>query len=186
MVHTYGSKLCKDITIHRAGHTPEHPCQQFTRIFVDLLNPSFFILPSQSPANKNTMPSSNGEWPDWPELTPETGELDPENVKIKKDIAATYGEAALRKSWIAVCDKLKDLTNDITTKGTSVIPELAYDDVFKLSDIEKQRLRDVGCFVVRGLVPEETANGWFEDLNNYVKENKGAIGGNFKISSYSL
>lgn len=123
------------------------------------------------------MPSSTGEWPDWPELTPETGELDPENVQIKKDIVAIYGEAALRKSWLAVCEKLKSLADEIASKGTGVIPELAYDDVFKLSDSEKQRLRDVGCFVVRGLVPEETANGWFEDLNTYVKENKGSIGG---------
>lgn len=110
-------------------------------------------------------------------MTPETGELDPENVKIKKEIAAAHGEAALRKSWLAVCDRLKTLTDEIATKRTGVIPELAYDDFFKLGDEEKQRLRDVGCFVIRGLVPEEAANDWFEDLSTYVQENKGAIDG---------
>ena len=123
------------------------------------------------------MPSAKEEWPDWPELTPETGELDPGNVKIKKEIATMYGEAALRKSWLAVCERLKTLVDEIATKRTGVIPELAYDDVFKLGEEGKQRLRDVGCFVVRGLVPETTANNWFEDLNKYVQENKGAIGG---------
>ncbi|KAI1252415.1 hypothetical protein MGN70_006990 [Eutypa lata] len=123
------------------------------------------------------MPNPVQDWPDWPEMTPETGELDPENVKIKKEIAAAYGEAALRKSWLAVCDRLKTLTDEIATKRTGVIPELAYDDFFKLGDEEKQRLRDVGCFVIRGLVPEEAANDWFEDLSTYVQENKGAIDG---------
>lgn len=135
------------------------------------------------------MPSPGEEWPDWPEMTPETGELDPENIKIKKEIGALYGEAALRKSWLAVCDKLKSLSNEIATKRTSAIPELAYDDIFKLGDEEKQRLRDVGCFVIRGLVPEETANDWFEDLNTYVQENKGAIGGKQRqkaFVSYSI
>ncbi len=123
------------------------------------------------------MPSPGDEWPDWTEWTREKAELDPENIEIKKEIEALYGEAALRKSWLAVCDRLKSLAAEISTKRTSIVPELAYDDFFKLSDGEKQRLRDVGCFVIRGLVPEETANGWFEDLNNYVQENKGAIGG---------
>ncbi|KAI2607211.1 DUF1479-domain-containing protein [Hypoxylon fragiforme] len=123
------------------------------------------------------MSGPGDEWPDWPEMTAETGELNPDNIKIKKEIAAAYGEAALRKSWLAVCERLKGLTDEIAAKRTSIIPELAYDDFFKLGEEEKQRLRDVGCFVVRGLVPEETANGWFEDLNNYVQENQGVISG---------
>ncbi|XXG95631.1 hypothetical protein Hte_001899 [Hypoxylon texense] len=123
------------------------------------------------------MPSSGDQWPDWPEMTAETGELDPENIKIKEEIVALYGEAALRKSWLAVCERLKILTDEIATKGTGIIPELAYDDVFKLNDEEKQRLRDVGCFVVRGLIPEKTASDWFQDLNTYVEENKASING---------
>lgn len=131
------------------------------------------------------MTSPGEEWPDWPEMRRETGELDPENIKIKKEIEATYGEAALRKSWLAVCDRLKSLTDEITTKRTSAIPELAYDDFFKLGEEEKQRLRDVGCFVIRGLVPEETANAWFEDLNTYLQENKGAVGGKQTSKGFS-
>ncbi|KAI1760132.1 DUF1479-domain-containing protein [Hypoxylon sp. FL1150] len=123
------------------------------------------------------MPGTGDEWPDWPEMTAETGELDPENIKIKKEIVALYGEAALRKSWLAVCERLKSLTNEIATKRTGVIPELAYDDVFTLSDEEEQRLRDIGCFVVRGLVPPKIASDWFEDLNTYVEENKTSISG---------
>lgn len=126
------------------------------------------------------MHSRDGEWPDWPEMTPETAELDPENVKIKKEIVSIYGEAALRKSWLAVCDKLKKASGAIAAKGTKVIPEIAYDDVFKLDEEGKQRLREVGCFVVRGLVPEKQANDWFEDLNTYVQQNKGSIGGEYR------
>ncbi|KAJ9131784.1 DUF1479-domain-containing protein [Pleurostoma richardsiae] len=117
------------------------------------------------------------EWPDWPEHTPETAELQEENIKIKKEIAAEYGEASLRKSWLAVCEKLKALTDELAEKQSSIIREIPYDDFFRLDEEEKQQLRDVGCFVVRGTISKEMADGWFNDLNSYVEANRDKING---------
>jgi hypothetical protein len=117
------------------------------------------------------------EWPDWPEHTPETAELQEENIKIKKEIAAEYGEASLRKSWLAVCEKLKALSDELAEKQSSIIREIPYDDFFRLDEEEKQQLRDVGCFVVRGTISKEMADGWFNDLNSYVEANRDKING---------
>jgi hypothetical protein len=83
----------------------------------------------------------------------------------------------LRCSWLAVCDRLNAVTRQIKEKQTDMIPEVSYDDFFTLSDAEKDRLKDVGCFVVRGTVPEETAETWFRDLQTYVDDNKDVITG---------
>lgn len=128
-------------------------------------------------------------WPAWPEMTHETGELDPDNARIKREIAAEYGEDSLRRSWLAVCSKLESLTQEIKTKQTEMIPELSYDEFFTLNDSEKERLKNVGCFVVRGTVPEETAKGWFDGLQDYIRQNKGTITGecdNFLLISSCL
>ncbi|CAK7213499.1 hypothetical protein SCUCBS95973_001814 [Sporothrix curviconia] len=116
-------------------------------------------------------------WPKWAELSPETAELDDENIAFKKAIAAEYGEAALRKSWLAVCAKLESLTAELTEQQTAAIPELTYEEALSPTPELAARIRKAGCFVVRGTVPKETADGWFEDLDNYVKQNKGHVRG---------
>lgn len=117
------------------------------------------------------------DWPAWPEFTHDKGELDPDNVRVKKKIAAEYGEGALRKSWLAVCKKLESLTKEIEEKQTAMIPELTYDDFFALDEVAREKLKDVGCFVIRGAVPSETAKSWFEGLQSYVEDNKDSITG---------
>lgn len=117
------------------------------------------------------------EWPAWPEMTHETGELDPENIKIKKSLAEEFGEESLRRSWTTVCKKLNVLTEEIKQKQAGMIRDVTYDEFFKMSDTEKEDLKEVGCFVVRGTIPEETAKEWFEDLQTYVQDNKSVITG---------
>lgn len=120
----------------------------------------------------------------WPQFVREEGELDPENVRVKKDIAAEYGEEALRKSWITTCNALNKITRSIEDKQTSLIPELSYDEAMDMSEAKKDELRSVGCFVIRGAVPKETADGWFDDLQGYVNDNKDTITG--KLAHISL
>jgi Protein of unknown function (DUF1479) len=117
------------------------------------------------------------QWPQWPEFTNETAELDAINVQIKKDIAAQYGEEALRKSWLKVCDKLNALTPQIEEKQGNIISELSYEEFFQLSDAEKEELKNRGCFIVRGTVSKQTATTWFEGLQKYVADNDCAITG---------
>ena len=116
-------------------------------------------------------------WPKWTEFSRETAELIPDNVQYKKEIASEYGETALRTSWLAVCKRLETLSAEMAEKQTSAIPELTYEEGINPSDELKERIRQVGCFVVRGTIPKETADGWFSDLDNYVKANKEQING---------
>jgi len=112
----------------------------------------------------------------WPEYTKEEAELDTDNVRIKKEIAAQYGEDALRRSWNAVCKQLEILAQAIKD-GTSLIHVFSYEDFFKMTDLEKEEIKRRGCMVVRGTIPEETAKSWFQDIKTYLQENEGIITG---------
>ena len=141
------------------------------------------------------MPTVINSWPPWTEYTLEnawpesalTKEIeDPteEFKRYKKDLVSIYGEESLRKSWLKVCNELEILTKEIAEKGTSVIPEAGYDELFSMSDHEKREFRKRGCFVVRGVISEEQATKYFEDLKEFIRDNKEKITG--KSSSSSL
>jgi hypothetical protein len=83
----------------------------------------------------------------WPEFTHDKGELHPENTRIKKEIAAKYGENGLWQSWITTCTKLNETAKGIAVQQTQKIPELHYDEVFSLSEERKATLKATGCFV---------------------------------------
>lgn len=118
-----------------------------------------------------------GEVAGWPDFVHDEGELHPDNIRIKKEIAAKYGEDALWQSWITTCKKMNNISRDITAQQTAMIPEIQYDDVFQLTEGQKERLKAGGCFVIRGAVPKETATEWFRDLQEYVDANDGVITG---------
>lgn len=133
------------------------------------------------------MPGALKTWPAWPEFTPSKGEYDStgEFIQYKKDLVALYGEEAIRRSWLKVCKELETITDDIAEKGTAAIPEIQYDDFFNLSPDMKRTLKDTGCFVVRGVVSEGQATAWFDDLKQYVADNRQNIGGT-NYASYRI
>lgn len=114
----------------------------------------------------------------WPQFTHDEGELHPDNSKAKKSIADRYGEDSLWKSWITTCNKLNDISQEISSKQTSKIPDISYDEALSLSDDKRELLKAAGCFVVRGTIPTETAEAWFNSVQKYVKDNEGTITGN--------
>ncbi|EXJ83764.1 hypothetical protein A1O1_07391 [Capronia coronata CBS 617.96] len=128
---------------------------------------------------------SETPWP-WPEYTREEGELHPDNAKIKKEIAAEYGEENLRRSWIQVCKMLEAVTKEIREKGSSMIREFSYDDFFTMNKADKEEVKRRGCVVVRGTIPTETAEGWFQWMQKYMQDNKGVITGWPKEQPYIL
>lgn len=113
----------------------------------------------------------------WPEYHRAEAELDPENIDVKKVIAAQYGEDALRRSWLAVCKELENSTQEMIDQGTNLIREFSYDEFFQMGDADKEEIKRRGCVVIRGTIPSETANGWFQDIKTYMKDNKGVITG---------
>lgn len=129
------------------------------------------------------MPGALKTWPSWPEFTASKGEEDltGELIQYKKNIISIYGEEAIQKSWLEVCKELETITDEIADKGTSAIPEIQYDEMFSMGEVEKQNLKDTGCFVVRGIIEEEQANTWFKDLKEYVADNRANVGGEFYL-----
>jgi hypothetical protein len=134
------------------------------------------------------MPTVINSWPPWTEytldnawpeaaLTKETEDPTEEFKRYKKDLVSIYGEKALRKSWLKVCNELESLTKEIAEKGTTIIPEVGYDELFNKSEDEKREFRKRGCFVVRGVISEEQATKYFEDLKEFIKNNKENITG---------
>jgi hypothetical protein len=123
------------------------------------------------------MPGRLLQWPEWPEFTFENAEKNEDLLQYKNEIIAQYGEDALRKSWLKVCGELAKITDDLAEKGTSAIPEIPFEDLLNLSDEQKQRCKDTGCFVVRDVIPDEQTTKLFWDLKKYVADNRDQISG---------
>ncbi|KAH7417572.1 hypothetical protein BKA64DRAFT_658222 [Cadophora sp. MPI-SDFR-AT-0126] len=115
----------------------------------------------------------------WPVYTSSKGEDAPpeELIQYKKDIVAQYGEEAIKSSWLKVCKELETLTDEISEKGTSIIPEVTYEELLELGEDKKAELQKRGCFVVRGVVSEELATKWYKDVKKYYEDNKPKVTG---------
>ncbi|CZR51284.1 uncharacterized protein PAC_01159 [Phialocephala subalpina] len=125
------------------------------------------------------MPGKLEVWPTWPEFTESKGEADPTGslLKYKQEIVSIYGQEAITKAWLKVCKDLETLTEEIAEKGTSIIPEVKYEDMLTLSDEKREELKKRGCFVVRGVVEEKLAKSWFKDVKQFYQDNREYIGG---------
>ena len=127
------------------------------------------------------MAGNLSSWPSWPEFTPENGEPGDDLAMYKAAIKHEYGQDNLEKSWIKVCHKLEDITREIKEKGSSIIPEIQFKDLSSLTMEQKQKFRDIGCFVIKGVIDREQADQWFDDLKKYVSDNGENITGKQKF-----
>lgn len=125
-------------------------------------------------------------WPDWPEFTASKAETGDDLIAFKKAIVDKYGQDALVESWLKVCKELESVTDNIAELGSSVIPEVSFDDMFTLSPEKKEELKNVGCFVVRDVFTREQADEWFLNLKEYVAANRASIGGEFRVVCESM
>jgi hypothetical protein len=128
------------------------------------------------------MPSQVRTWPDWPEFTSGGPKYtqDADFLKTKKAVIERYGRDAIRESWLQVCEDLKGVTEEISSKGSSIIPIFDTEKVLAaggLSDEESDEAKRVGCFVFRATIPSDEANKAYENLKEYLDDNKGLIQG---------
>ncbi|PVH77665.1 DUF1479-domain-containing protein [Cadophora sp. DSE1049] len=127
------------------------------------------------------MPGRIQTWPAWPEFVQGKGSLceDSDFLTCKKAIIAEYGKEALRESWIQVCQDLESITSEIATKKSDTIPVFDIQHVLDdgLSIEEKAKIKKVGCFVVRDVVPESEARTHYRNLRQYVDKNRSRIDG---------
>lgn len=120
---------------------------------------------------------SSNYWPPWPLFNAQKGENNPENIIYKRTIAEKYGAEAIRQSWLQTCAALEQVTAEIEAKKTSIIPVLTLDEILDASEERKNELKNLGCFVVRGVVPRNEATEWYWNLKGYVEDNRENITG---------
>jgi hypothetical protein len=123
------------------------------------------------------MPGQLKAWPDWPEFTAAKGEKADDLIGYKQAIVDKYGKDNIISSWLKVCKQLESVTEDIAAQGTGAVPEVSFDEIFSMAPEKKQTLKDVGCFIVRGVFSQSQADTWFKDLKEYVAANRASIGG---------
>jgi hypothetical protein len=118
------------------------------------------------------------KWSPWPQLTLVTAKgVQPGTEEYTKAILSTYGGEALKTSWIQVCKRLESITDNIASQGNSVIPELGLEEFLSADRGTKDKLKDIGCFIVRQVVSEQQATEWYHELKGYVEDNKAQITG---------
>lgn len=124
------------------------------------------------------MPVLN-KWPQWPEFTlSDVPAQSEERMKgYKKAIVAEHGEQSLRNAWIKTCERLEQITQQLITEGSSIIPVLEYENLENLGDNEKQRMKELGCFVIRGVIPQDEVSSHYKSLKEYIASNKESISG---------
>lgn len=125
-------------------------------------------------------------WPAWPEFTADAAEKAEDLMQYKNIIIKEYGKGKLRASWLKVCSNLEEVTKEIQEKGNKIIPEISCEDLESLSAEQKDKLKDIGCFLVRGVIQKEVADKWFSELKSYIANNKEMIKGALQFSNRQL
>lgn len=129
------------------------------------------------------MPGRTFEWPAWAEYTaPGSGSTkasDPDFWATKQAIISQYGADALRKSWLTVCQELEKVTDEIAAKRTSIIQTLDAATLLGtgFTQAQKREVKSVGAFVVRRVIPRGEAEQHYQNLRQYVANNRGQIQG---------
>ncbi|TDZ14653.1 Uncharacterized protein Cob_v012486 [Colletotrichum orbiculare MAFF 240422] len=127
------------------------------------------------------MPGRVQAWPAWAEYT-EQGAAeakDPDFLDTKSEIISEYGADALKRSWIAVCEHLNEVTEEIIAKGHGIIPVLDAAELLDrgFTDDQQREAKRIGAFVIRGVIPKLEADHHYANLKQYVADNKDKIQG---------
>lgn len=98
--------------------------------------------------------------------------LEPRYADLKKQLIAG-NEEAVRASWKRLLDDLRTEIPIIAQLGSKAIPEVQYKDIVAgtVSQDFVDQLRKRGVAVIRGVVDEQEALGYKQDIKDYVKQN---------------
>lgn len=96
-------------------------------------------------------------------LTPEYADLKGRLIKGR--------ENEVRESWERLLQELREEIQLIVELGSKVIPEINFKDIDNAPETFNSELRKRGVAVIRGVVPQEEALQWKEDLREYIRQN---------------
>lgn len=103
--------------------------------------------------------------------------LTPEYADLKGRLIKGH-ENEVRESWERLLQDLREEIPHIVELGSKVIPEIDFKDIGNAPETFSSELRKRGVAVVRGVVPEDEALQWKEDLREYIRKNPQTKGKN--------
>jgi|TARA_R110002003_G_scaffold112_32_gene9809 hypothetical protein len=96
--------------------------------------------------------------------------LTPEYADLKGRLIRGH-ENQVRESWERLLRQLRDELPLIIELGSKIIPEIDFKDLDNAPETFSNELRKRGVAVVRGVVPEQEALQWKDDLREYIRQN---------------
>jgi hypothetical protein len=80
-------------------------------------------------------------------------------------------ENAVRESWERLLRDLREEVPLIIESGSKAIPEIDFKNIDNAPEKFNSELKKKGVAVVRGVVPQQEALQWKEDLKEYIRLN---------------
>ncbi|KAJ5924298.1 hypothetical protein N7466_008485 [Penicillium verhagenii] len=98
--------------------------------------------------------------------------LDERFADQKKKLIAGRGDQ-LKRSWDRLLCKLRDEVEIIEQRGSDIIPSIDFKDIHAAPRSFHDELRKRGVAIIRGVVPEDEARGFKEEIEAYARANPG-------------
>lgn len=98
-------------------------------------------------------------------------------------------EGQISASWKRLLKQLLIENKLVAEKGSAVVPQIDFNDLSKPSADTLNQIRRRGVAVVRGVIPEQEARGYKDEVEEYVKANpwtKGTMSALLKIRACTL
>jgi hypothetical protein len=111
--------------------------------------------------------------------------LSPEYAALKGRLIKGH-ESEVRESWERLLQNLREEIPTIVELGSKIIPEIDFKDLDNASETFSNELRKRGVAVVRGVVPEQEALQWKEDLREYIRQNPQTKGEHLNLRVWSI
>lgn len=91
-------------------------------------------------------------------------------AQLKEEIIGK-NEEELKDSWYRLLDALKGEISKISSSGSSIIPQIDYNDIDHLSKDICDEIRTRGVMVIRGVLPKTDALKLKSDVKKYIANN---------------
>lgn len=96
--------------------------------------------------------------------------LDPRFAALKASLIQG-NEAAVQASWVRLLKALQQETRIVAAAGSSIVPEINFEDIKSPSTTFLSEYKKRGVAVVRNTIPEKEALQMKEDLRAYLRNN---------------
>jgi hypothetical protein len=97
----------------------------------------------------------------------------PERFSAIKTALIRGNESAIAASWSRLLPNLRTEIEHIDSVGPDVIPSIHFSDIHNHSRVQafEAGLKKRGAGIVRGVVPEDVALGWKDEIQQYIRKN---------------